>query len=206
MGVKGQDLRTESLKSGAEAPANTEETEVVVVPVTAEQTEVERTPAAVAPQPRDEPIQADLGDRAETDDRELPLFLGVFLPEGEDVADLARVVAVFLHQPDGFFGRDVAAEVEELPLPLAVLILGDGELLLRQIAVGPAVVAARDAIGEREVGVDGHELLDIRRHHDRFGRRRQELNLELTGKDLANLVFATSQLDQSVGLTMSEVS
>lgn len=104
--------------------------------------------------------QVDLGDRAETDDRIFPLF-GIGFPEGEDVADLARVVAVFSHQPDGFLGRDVLIEVEKLPLPLAHLIGRHRESLLGEIAVATAVVAARDMIGEREVGVDGHELIAI---------------------------------------------
>lgn len=170
----------------------------------AEPKEVELTPDVVVPQSRDAPIQADLGDRAETNDRILPLLFGIDFPEGEDVAGLGGFETVLLDQPNGVLRRD-PIEVEKLPLPLAVLILGDGELLLRQIGIGPAVVAARDALGEREVGVDGHELLDIRRHHDRFGRRRQELNLELTGKDLAHLLIATGLFDQSVDFTGSQI-
>ncbi len=122
------------------------------------------------------------------------------------MSDLTRLETVFLDQPEGVLRRDSPIEVEKLPFPLADLIGGDEELLLRQIAVAPAVVAARDAIFESEVGLDGHELLDIRRHHDRFGRSRQELDLEFASEDLANLVFATRQLDEGVGLTMGEIS
>jgi len=186
------------------APANAEET-VAVDPVIGEPIEVEPTPVEVVPQYRDMTVQVDLGDRAEANDRIFPLFLGVFLPEGEDVADLTRIVAVFLHQPNGFFGRDIPIEVEKLPLPLADLVGGDGEFLLGEIAVGPAVVAARDAVGEREVGVDGHELVNGFLRHHRFRSCGQELNLEFARKDIANLVFAADLLDQSVEFASSQV-
>lgn len=148
--------------SSDQTPANTEET-VVVAPCTAEPTDVELTPPAViVPQCRDDQIQAEFGDRAETDDRIFPLFLGIDFPESEDVADLARVVAVFLHQPNGLFGRDAPIEVEELPLPLAELVGGNGKipLHLRQVTV---VVAELNVLLKSEVGVDGHELTGFNR-------------------------------------------
>ena len=204
--VKGsEDPRPEIRDLSDRGPANTEETEAPT-PATVEQKEVEHTLAAVAPQSRDITVQKDLGDRAETDDRELPLFLGVFLPEGEDVADSPSVVAVFLHQSDGFFGRDVAVEVEELPLPVAHLLGGDGELLLGEVAIVPAVVAARDAILERDVGFDGQELLGLGRNcYAQITCGREDLNLEFAGENPENLLMASRLLDQRVELAGGEI-
>ena len=175
------------------------------IPVTVEPTEVEPTPPTVTPQSRDTTAQVDLGNRAETDDRIFPLLFGIDFPEGEDVADLARFVAVFLHQPDGFFGRDATIEMEELPFPLAELIFGDGESLLRQVAVRPAVVAGADAIGMGDVRLDGHELVDRCRNHGRFCRSGQQLDLEVAGENPECLIVATHLLDQRVELASGEI-
>lgn len=207
-GVRVKDFnnaKTEKRGSNNEWSAAHAKETAAVVPVTVEPIEVELTLAVVVPQHRDITVQVDLGDRAKTDDRVFPLLFGIDFPEGEDVANLARVVAVFFHQMNGFFGRDVAVEVEELPLPLADLVGGDGESLLRQVAIRPAVVTGAYAIFESEVGADGHKLLDIRQRYDHLAAGRQELNLELAGQDLANLVFATDLFDQSIEFTGSQI-
>lgn len=137
-------------------PANAEET-VVPTPVAVEPTEAEFTPAATVPQPRHEAVQVDPGNGAKTDDRELALFLGVFLPEGEQVADGTSIVAFFLHQPDGFFGRYAAIEVEDIPLPVADLLDRYREPTLGKIAVAPVIVAGGDAILEVKTTFDSQK-------------------------------------------------
>lgn len=121
------------------------------------------------------------------------------------MADLSRLEVIFLDRPNGILGRNAPLEAEELPLPLADLVSGDGELLLHQIGIDPVVLAALDAVAEDEIRTDGHELVAGLLHHHPFRSCGQELNLELTGKDPANLVFATGFSDQSIEFTDRQI-
>ena len=82
------------------------------IPIVAEPRQVQVAPGIVPVEIRHTAAAMDLRDRAQTNDRELALFIGVFLPEDKQMLDIGWFPSRFLHRRNRVLRRGGAVEVE----------------------------------------------------------------------------------------------
>ncbi len=139
---------------------------VEVAPVAGDPVQAEVPAMAIAPQRRDATATVHARPGAESDDRVLPLLVGVLLGETEKLLVERGPQTLAVHLGEHLVGRRVAVHVDVLEGDLAVL-LGDGLAALDRIE--PLALVVGVDVG-REPALQLLELgLDV---DDRSGERR----------------------------------
>lgn len=164
-GSKGQSTKSLGLR-GRGKFANGEET-IAATPVEAPPTDVEAASGVEPAEVRHVAVAVDLRDGTEGDNRVLPLLFRVFLPEGQQVLDLARLEARCLDRLDGHSRRHGGVEVEDPGLELLDAVDDHQEFLRGDVVALPVVVAGGDHLVERAAIVN--------RKRELFRRDRAEL-------------------------------
>ena len=99
--------------------------------------------------------------RAEGDDRELPLDLGVLRPEREDLLDGGGTEPVRLQVVLDLIRARRLVQVDELEFNLDGAIARDGEVLLVNFTILPRVSTIFDHFRERSLTIDRHGVLHV---------------------------------------------
>lgn len=180
---------TQGLLAHSSEPTDGEE------PVT-EVVEAEETPRANPVEAGDVATAEEPPDGTECHDRELPLLLGELRPESQQFEDRSGTVAEPVEFGEGVVARELAVDVDELDVDVLArpcpILLGHREVLGRDVAVLPVVLAFRDHGLEREPGAHD-DAVDV--VHDQRTDAHDELGELLTqvpvGED-ARQVFVSA--------------
>ncbi len=151
-------LRRRDLANGQEAKAR--RPVVVVEPI-----QVQVAPGTDPAEIRHRAVAIDLRDRAQSDDQELVLLLGIFLPESKQMLDLGWFVARFSHLLNRVLRGDVTVEEKERGFEFGRAFPVDREALRRDVVVSPVVATGGDHLVER-AGVVDREAERLGRPHE----------------------------------------
>lgn len=111
--------------------------------------------------------------RAEGDQRELPLEVGVTRPKSQELRPVRRAVTRPVHLGDRLLRRDGAAEMEDGDLRLPVRApIGRGEALPGDVVAHPVVLPSLDGLGQIAPDL----------HPEGVGHRRGGANLPAVGR------------------------
>lgn len=130
---------------------------VVVEPPAPEPVEAQAALRTAPVEARDEAdVEEAPPDGTESHDRELPLQLRVFGPEGKELLDSGGTQTALVELADNLVGRiHHAVEVNDLDLDAHHTLALHGEVISGDIVVLPVVPSDRDHLREGKTVVDG---------------------------------------------------
>ena len=184
--LRAEGPRVQVLLAGGEEP-------VVVAPAEADPAQVEAPAIAIAPQIRDVAETAHVRPGAESDDRVLPLLVGVLLGETEELLVERGPEAAAVHLGEHLIGRRVAVHVDVLERDLAVL---RGDALAALDRIEPLALAVGVDVG-REPALQLLELgLDVGdRSREQRTVRLAAAPVRVTALGLLGLPVGVGQVD-----------
>ncbi len=132
-------------------------------------------------------------DRAERDDRKLPLQFGLVSTEGQKLPQGGRTETALVQLVQNDIGGHRLVEVEERDFSLARSAPTDRKILVVDVAVLPVVPTGGDQVSERHVVVDD-DVVATRDHairHEQFGDLAAQ---GLVGLDPAGVLIGTAEV------------